>query len=76
MSDHPTHSEGGAPGAGDGSLDWLHAARSPEADREAKSRVWSMLCEPFFAHDAPTAGTVVDLGAGDCPALRLQRRPD
>jgi len=62
-----------APDRLDDRLDQLYAARFPDAEREAKTRLWSVLCDAFFSRYVPRGGTVVDLGAGYCDFINHVR---
>lgn len=44
----------------------LYALRFNEQERAAKSKVWRVLVDHFFARYIPANATVVDLGAGYC----------
>jgi SAM-dependent methyltransferase len=47
-------------------VEQLYETRFPTADREAKLRVWKVLCEHFFSRYVGRDDTVLDLGAGFC----------
>jgi hypothetical protein len=62
-----------APEGLDDRLDQLYASRFPDAEREAKARLWRVLCDGFFSRYVPRGGTVVDLGAGYCDFINHVR---
>ena len=62
-----------APSGLDAGLDRLYAARFPEAERDARVRLWRTLCDAFFARYVPPGGTVLDLGAGYCDFINQIR---
>lgn len=47
-------------------LERLYAHRFSPAERAAKSGLWRILCDDFFARYVPENATVLDLGAGYC----------
>lgn len=47
-------------------MDHLYAERFHHDEREAKARLWRVICDAFFSHYVPKDGCVVDLGAGYC----------
>jgi SAM-dependent methyltransferase len=58
-------------------LDRLYAARFSDRDRQAKARLWKVLCDSFFSRYVPSGGTVLDVGAGYCDFInhiRASRR--
>jgi SAM-dependent methyltransferase len=58
-------------------LSELYAARFSAADREAKSRLWQVLWDAFFARYVAPDACVLDVGAGSCElinAVRARRR--
>lgn len=47
-------------------LDRLYANRFSSDERQAKARLWTTLCDAFFARYVSPDATVLDLGAGYC----------
>ncbi|HEX8202490.1 MAG TPA: class I SAM-dependent methyltransferase [Isosphaeraceae bacterium] len=47
-------------------LSRLYAHRFPQNEREAKARLWRVICEAFLARYVPPGATVLDVGAGYC----------
>jgi SAM-dependent methyltransferase len=54
-------------------LDRIYANRFPAAERQAKARLWTVLCDAFFARYVPSTGTVLDIGAGYCDFINNVR---
>jgi SAM-dependent methyltransferase len=50
----------------EGRLDRLYRERFPDDEREAKARLWRVLCDAFFSKYSSPDATVLDLGAGYC----------
>ena len=50
----------------DDRLDRLYRARFSDDERDAKSRLWRVLCHAFFSKYSSPDATVLDLGAGYC----------
>lgn len=42
----------------------LYRNRFSDAEREAKDRVWKVLCEDYFQHFIPASATVLELASG------------
>jgi SAM-dependent methyltransferase len=51
----------------------LYAGRWTDAEIQAKTRLWKVLCDRFLARYIPPEGTVVDLGAGYCQFINNVR---
>ena len=57
----------------EGRLDQLYRARFADEEREAKARLWRVLCDAFFSRYSSPEATVLDLGAGYCDFINNVR---
>jgi SAM-dependent methyltransferase len=61
----------------DAELARLYRNRFPAEERDAKARLWRVLCRDFFQRYVPEGAAVLDVGAGYCDfinAIRAGRR--